>query len=48
MSVNFTNWGATIMSLAIPDKHGKRGDIVLGYDIVKVYKIRRITDTIHI
>ncbi|KAE8694329.1 3-dehydroquinate synthase-like [Hibiscus syriacus] len=32
MSVKFTNWGATIMSLVIPDKHGKRGDIVLGYD----------------
>ncbi|KAE8668637.1 aldose 1-epimerase-like [Hibiscus syriacus] len=38
MSVKFTNWGATIMSLVIPDKHGKRGDIVLGYDTVKDYK----------
>ncbi|GMI99210.1 hypothetical protein like AT3G47800 [Hibiscus trionum] len=38
MSVKFTNWGATIMSLVIPDKHGKPGDVVLGYDRVKDYK----------
>ncbi|KAK8586865.1 hypothetical protein V6N13_085884 [Hibiscus sabdariffa] len=38
MSVKFTNWGATIMSLIIPDKHGKPGDVVLGYDTVKDYK----------
>ncbi|KAL4354934.1 hypothetical protein GQ457_06G041850 [Hibiscus cannabinus] len=40
MSVKFTNWGATIMSLVIPDKHGKPGDVVLGYDTVKDYKVR--------
>ncbi|XP_021905394.1 aldose 1-epimerase-like [Carica papaya] len=38
LSVKFTNWGATIMSLTLPDKHGKLGDVVLGYDKVKNYK----------
>ncbi|GMJ09317.1 PATERNALLY EXPRESSED GENE 9 [Hibiscus trionum] len=37
MSVKFTNWGATIVSLTLPDKYGKVGDIVLGYDSVKEY-----------
>ncbi|KAF5735531.1 aldose 1-epimerase-like [Tripterygium wilfordii] len=37
-SVKFTNWGATIMSLVVPDKHGKLADVVLGYDKVKIYK----------
>ncbi|GMJ09316.1 hypothetical protein like AT3G47800 [Hibiscus trionum] len=37
MCVKFTNWGATIVSLTLPDKYGKVGDIVLGYDSVKEY-----------
>ncbi|XP_038695068.1 galactose mutarotase-like [Tripterygium wilfordii] len=37
-SVKFTNWGATIMSLVVPDKHGKLADVVLGYDRVMGYK----------
>ncbi|KAK8716157.1 hypothetical protein V6N13_043475 [Hibiscus sabdariffa] len=37
MSVKFTNWGATIVSVILPDKYGKLGDIVLGYDSVKEY-----------
>ncbi|KAE8661321.1 PYRUVATE DEHYDROGENASE E1 BETA family protein [Hibiscus syriacus] len=37
LSVKFTNWGATIVSVIFPDKYGKLGDIVLGYDSVKEY-----------
>ncbi|MBA0814368.1 hypothetical protein Gohar_020200 [Gossypium harknessii] len=38
LSVKFTNWGATIVSVFLPDKYGKMGDIVLGYDSVNDYK----------
>ncbi|KAJ9561995.1 hypothetical protein OSB04_007155 [Centaurea solstitialis] len=34
----FTNWGATIVSVLLPDKNGKVGDVVLGYDSVYTYK----------
>ncbi|PPS07575.1 hypothetical protein GOBAR_AA13078 [Gossypium barbadense] len=37
MSVKFTNWGASVISIFLPDKDGKPGDIVLGYDDVKEY-----------
>ncbi|KAK6256030.1 Aldose 1-/Glucose-6-phosphate 1-epimerase - like 9 [Theobroma cacao] len=37
MSVKFTNWGATIISVVLPDKNGKLGDIALGYESVKEY-----------
>lgn len=37
-SVKFTNWGATIVALLLPDKNGKVGDVVLGYDSVHTYK----------
>lgn len=37
LSVKFTNWGATIISLVLPDKNGKLADVVLGYDSVKEY-----------
>ncbi|KAH7850899.1 hypothetical protein Vadar_004414 [Vaccinium darrowii] len=36
-SVKFTNWGARIVSLVLPNKHGKLEDIVLGYDSVEEY-----------
>lgn len=38
ISVNFTNWGATIVSLHVPDKNGKLADVVLGYDSIKEYQ----------
>ncbi|KAL6139716.1 hypothetical protein ACLB2K_058018 [Fragaria x ananassa] len=38
LSVKFTNWGATIISLILPDKNGKLADVVLGYDSVNEYK----------
>ncbi|GMP30514.1 hypothetical protein CsSME_00005149 [Camellia sinensis var. sinensis] len=36
-SLKLTNWGATIVSLVLPDKHGKLADVVLGYDSIKDY-----------
>lgn len=36
-SVKLTNYGATIMSLLVPDKYGKLDDVVLGYDSPKDY-----------
>ncbi|KAJ1386876.1 Glycoside hydrolase-type carbohydrate-binding [Sesbania bispinosa] len=37
LSLKVTNWGATLVSLVLPDKNGKLGDIVLGYDSLKDY-----------
>jgi aldose 1-epimerase len=34
-----TDYGATIVSLSIPDRYGDTGDIVLGYDGVENYEI---------
>ncbi|KAF5191507.1 Aldose 1-epimerase [Thalictrum thalictroides] len=36
-SVKFTNWGATIVSVFLPDKKGNVADVVLGYDNLKDY-----------
>lgn len=33
--VTFTNYSAAIMSIMVPDKNGKLGDVVLGYDNVE-------------
>jgi aldose 1-epimerase len=33
----FTNWGATLMSLCVPDAQGEIGDIVLGFDTLGPY-----------
>ena len=38
MTVSFLNLGAVIVNLIIPDKNGKRDDIVLGYDNVAQYE----------
>ncbi|GAB4827312.1 hypothetical protein Ancab_034198 [Ancistrocladus abbreviatus] len=37
-SVKFTNRGAAIVSLILPDKSGKLADVVLGFDSVKEYE----------
>lgn len=36
-SVKITNFGATVMSLKVPDKSGNIGDVVLGYDNPEEY-----------
>uniref|UniRef100_A0A7N0V0I8 Aldose 1-epimerase n=1 Tax=Kalanchoe fedtschenkoi TaxID=63787 RepID=A0A7N0V0I8_KALFE len=38
ITLKLTNWGATIVSLILPDKNGKLDDIVLGYDSLDTYK----------
>lgn len=38
MEMRLTNYGATIISFMIPDKHGKLADVVLGYDSIDSYK----------
>ncbi len=35
--VKITNFGAKVMSIIIPDKEGKKGNIVLGYDSPEEY-----------
>ncbi|XLT57124.1 hypothetical protein HN873_049728 [Arachis hypogaea] len=37
LSLKVTNWGATILSLILPDKNGKLGDVILGYKSIKDY-----------
>ncbi|KAK8710718.1 hypothetical protein V6N13_146031 [Hibiscus sabdariffa] len=37
-SAKFTNYGATMLSLILPDKTGKLNGIVLGYDSIEGYK----------
>ncbi|CAO2816278.1 unnamed protein product [Amaranthus hypochondriacus] len=37
ISLTLTNYGASLISLQIPDKHGKLADVVLGYDSAKDY-----------
>ncbi|GAV67937.1 Aldose_epim domain-containing protein [Cephalotus follicularis] len=36
-SMRLTNWGATVISVVLPDRNGKLGDVVLGFDSVKDY-----------
>lgn len=36
-SIKLTNYGATVMSVILPDKYGKLEDVVLGYETVKEY-----------
>jgi aldose 1-epimerase len=38
MEARITNYGATLVSLKVPDKSGKSADIVLGYDNVSGYE----------
>ncbi|RLM78974.1 uncharacterized protein C2845_PM12G18270 [Panicum miliaceum] len=36
-SIKVTNWGATLMSVILPDSKGNLADVVLGYDTVAEY-----------
>ncbi|WP_139921314.1 aldose epimerase family protein [Hymenobacter sp. DG01] len=38
LKVSITNYGGTITSLLVPDKSGKPGDVVLGFDNVSGYQ----------
>jgi aldose 1-epimerase len=37
MSAAITNFGATLVSLKVPDRNGKSADVVLGYDTLEGY-----------
>lgn len=37
MSASFTNYGAAVQSLCVPDKFGNSADILLGYDTLEQY-----------
>ncbi len=37
ITVKITNYGAIVTTILVPDKNGKMGDIVLGYDSLKDY-----------
>ncbi|XP_073126541.1 uncharacterized protein [Henckelia pumila] len=37
-SVKITNYGATVLSVIVPDRHGKLDDIVLGFESIDGYK----------
>ncbi|CAI9112231.1 OLC1v1012648C1 [Oldenlandia corymbosa var. corymbosa] len=37
-SVKITNYGATVLSVILPDKNGKLDDVILGYETVDEYK----------
>ena len=37
MTVEFTNYGATIVSIQVPDKEGKIENVTLGYDSIQGY-----------
>lgn len=39
VSVSLTNFGACIVNVLVPDKNGKKEDVVLGYDNVTGYEI---------
>ncbi|XP_062103344.1 uncharacterized protein LOC133814395 [Humulus lupulus] len=38
ITIKLTNWGATIVSLFVPDRYGKLADVVLGYGSINEYK----------
>jgi aldose 1-epimerase len=38
LEATITNYGATLVSLKVPDKNGKAGDVVLGYDSLSGYE----------
>ncbi len=37
MEVKITNYGATVISISVPDKNGQADDVVLGYDSIQGY-----------
>src|SRR5215831_7965391 len=37
MEVSITNYGGTVTSIKVPDRNGKLGDVILGYDTLDGY-----------
>ncbi|KAJ6369984.1 hypothetical protein OIU76_028280 [Salix suchowensis] len=44
LSMKLTNYGARIVSLVLPDKNGKRGDIALGFDTIQGFMGMALVD----
>ncbi|PWA33931.1 galactose mutarotase-like superfamily protein [Artemisia annua] len=42
MKVLVSNYGCTITSLFVPDKHGELGDVVLGFDTLDPYLVSSV------
>ena len=40
MQVAITDFGGTVVSIKVPDRNGKMGDVILGYDTVEGYETR--------
>src|SRR6202011_3768211 len=38
MQVVISDFGGTVVSIKVPDRHGKSGDVVLGYDTLAGYQ----------
>ncbi len=38
VEARITNYGATVVSLRVPDKHGRFADVVLGFDTLEAYR----------
>jgi aldose 1-epimerase len=38
IEIGIIPWGATVVSIKVPDRHGKQGDIVLGFDSLDGYR----------
>ncbi|GFP99359.1 aldose 1-epimerase [Phtheirospermum japonicum] len=38
LSINITNYGATVLNVVVPDKNGKLDDVVLGFGSIDDYK----------
>lgn len=43
MEVKITNYGGTITYISVPDKNGKFGDVVLGFDSLSGYTAKNMT-----
>jgi len=41
MQVSITNFGATVVSIVVPDKAGKMADVALGYDDLAGYELNK-------
>lgn len=39
-SIKVTNWGATLVSVLVPDCQGNLADVILGYDTLRGYVVR--------
>nr|XP_023919417.1 uncharacterized protein LOC112030984 [Quercus suber] len=40
ITLKFTNWGAAIVSVILPDRNGKLADVALGFDSIQEYEVR--------